>query len=227
MKLLGTIGAVAGTGLLGITAEFSDAAVVIYDNSAGEFEWKLSERMVDGSTGALGTFLDITQPPSQSTEQRSGSFGRWFRWNSSGSEPAQSFIEGYQNNDAEQVPTIKQTLIWDGMTIKPITIRQYAEGESTSPSHGWEWQGVYFYHLPFTPSFEGGTPAIDTLAFLGARVKKNGKYHYGWILFQDYTTAIAWAYETIPDTMITVPAPFSAGVCGFLFVASRRRRLPA
>lgn len=224
MRSSGIIGAISGAGLLGIAAGVSEAAVVVYDNSGGEFEWKLGVKFPNGDVDSLGTFLDITQPPSQSTEQRPGSFGKWFRWNHSSSEPARSVIQGVQSNDAEQVPTIKQTLIWNGMTIKPITIRQYAAGESTSPSHGWEWGATYFYHLPFTPSFEGGTPAIDTLSYLGARVKKNGKYHYGWILFQDYSTPIAWAYETTPDTMITIPAPFLAGVCGLLLLACHRRR---
>ncbi|MCG3122079.1 MAG: hypothetical protein GIKADHBN_00456 [Phycisphaerales bacterium] len=213
-------------GVCGVAAAASQtgAAVVVFDNSAGVFEWKLSVRLADGQTASLGTFLDITQPATQSGEFKPGAFGQWFRWNSTGSEPALRFFEGAQHNDSEQLPTIKQTLLWNGMTIKPYTIRQYEAGESTSPDHLWEWQGTYFFHLPFNSSLSEGTPAIDTLAYLGARVKKNGKYHYGWILFQDYTTPIAWAYETTPDTMITVPAPVASIVVGMPLLIGRRRR---
>jgi hypothetical protein len=223
-----TLGAIVPLAALASACPSTHAEVVTFDNSAGVFQWKLSVQLADGSTASEGTYLDITQPPTQSGAWKQGSFGQWFRWNSTSSEPAVRFIEGARNDfDFEQISTEIKTIQWNNKTIFAIAPRQYQPGESTSTTDTWETQGKYFYHLPFTSDFSKGTPAIEPLAYLGVRIKAaTNKYNYGWILFKDYTTPLAWAYETIPNKMIEipVPAPGAASVLLIGVVATARRR---
>ncbi len=180
--------------------------VVTYDNSAGTFFWQLSIRDVDG-TPYPGTFLDITQPPTQSGEQRPGSLGKWYRPNQASDEPAlrqlicESGVQVAKTTDYKFISWEDQVFV-----VKPI--RDYTAGETVATSDNWVVGETYFYHLPFSYSLEEGTSAIGDPAYLGVRVKMaDNQWHYGWIYFTQYAWPTMWAYETEANVPIQIPVP--------------------
>ncbi|HLO39472.1 MAG TPA: hypothetical protein VK176_00505 [Phycisphaerales bacterium] len=110
-----------------------------------------------------------------------------------------------------------------------MPIREYQSSEFVSGDGKWfTWAG-YYYSLPFSFGMTGGLPWIDDLTYFGVRIKNaDNTYTYGWVLFEDYSKPLMWAYETTPNTpiQIPVPAPASLGVmlgCAGLATCTRHR----
>ncbi len=217
-----------GMVLVAAAGTLAGGSVVVYDNSDGTFFWKLSIRDVDG-TPYPGTFLDITQPATQSGEQRPGTMGKWYKPNGASDEPAVRDLIGEAG--VETAKTTKEvTIDWNGFHfVGQHPTRDYAPGESVTASDNWNKASRYFYHLPFSYSLEEGTPAIGDPAYLGVRVKMaDNQWHYGWIYFTEYQWPSKWAYETDANVPIQVPVPgpsvaLFASVVG-LSLSSRRHR---
>jgi hypothetical protein len=203
------------------------AAVVVHDNRDGTFKWVISIDLF-GADDIKGTFLDITQPPSQSGAEMSHTFGQWYVPNQTSSEPGFQIISGVSNSIAQAAKTTDFVLIeWNGTSALQKPLREYFFNEAVSASDNWQGIGVYFYYLPGYDDFNHGTSAISNLAYLGVRTKINNKFHYGWILLEDYTNPVMWAYETIPETPIQIPVPAPPGVLALVCAAlihSRRQR---
>lgn len=225
MKRDGIFGVIAGAGLLGFAVQAADAVVVIHDNADQTFFWKLSIRDVDG-TPYPGTFLDITKAASEQTgEQRPGTIGKWFRPNQSSSSPGlrmfigESGLQTAQTTDSVLIP-------WKEHWFNVHPTRDYAPGESVAASDKWSVDSIYFWHLPWSMSFEVGSPGIGDPAYLGVRVKMaDNQWHYGWIYFTEYQWPLAWAYETEPNVPIQIPVPGpSVGICFVLSSLSLRFR---
>lgn len=198
------IGAVLGAALCLQTAS---AAVVVYDNSAGTFGWQIGLRDL-GGVYRYGTYLDITQPPTQSGERRPGTITKWYYGNSSSSEPAICYLDCEGDNivTAETSDLVK--IIWREEVFNVYTTREYSVGESVQGLDNWRDQSSYYWHLPFSSDLTTGAPAISANSYLGVSVKMaDNQWHYGWIHFVDYKTPIAWAYETAPNVPIQIPVP--------------------
>ncbi|MCC6427018.1 MAG: hypothetical protein IT435_09385 [Phycisphaerales bacterium] len=207
-RILGTsVGLSAiGAALLAAASGPSWGSVVVYDNSAGTFWWYSGVRPL-GDPETPGSFLDITQPATQSGERRTGTMGKWFYPNNSSSSPGLRVLDGEREVQTARTTEIKH-LFWKDHYIHVKPTRDYLEGELVASSDNWDGQSTYFWHLPWDATFDVGTPGIGTDAYLGVRVKMaDNQWHYGWIHYLDYMTPIAWAYETEPNTPIQIPVP--------------------
>jgi hypothetical protein len=205
----------------------ADAAVVVHDNRDGTFQWVVSFSLVGGEI-IKGNFLDITKPSDQDGNEKPTSFAQWFAPNQTSSEPGFHLISGVSSSFSNTSQTVDFVLIeWNGTTALQKPLREYSLGQSIAATDNWQGVGVYFYYLPFSDDFDSGTSAISRLAYFGVRTKINNKFHYGWVLLENYTTPIMWAYETVPETPIQIPVPAPSvvvvgGVLG-LTMSSRRR----
>lgn len=190
----------------------AQASVVMHDNSSGQFTWQSGISQMEGEWP--GTFLDITQPASQSGARKNGAFGKWWNPNIALHDPAFRYMTGEPGAEVAQL-TDPKLFDWNGGTNNFIgyTLREYFTAEHVQSEARWRANAIYFVHLPNSMSLSGGTPCISDLAYVGVRTKIAGQWHYGWILFADYDTPLAWAYETEANTPIAIPVPTpSAGL---------------
>ncbi len=205
------MGMLAGmTCLAGLCRETS-GAVVVYDNTDGTFGWEIGVRGLDGSVYP-GTFLDITQPPTQTGEQRAGTLGKWYYPNFASDEPALRRLIGEDGVESARTTDVV-SLYWNDhhyLHVRPT--RDYSSGEAINAGDNWNGGSTYFYHVPNSSDLGKGTPAISDHAYLGVRVKMTDQqWHYGWILLIDYKTPVMWAYETEPNVPVQIPVPSPAG----------------
>lgn len=221
----GRMGMAAGIALLSGMCAAAAGSVVVYDNSDGTFGWEIGVHDLDGSLYP-GTFLDITQPPTQSGDQRPGAFGKWYYPNFASDEPAIRRLIGESGAEAAKTTDVV-SLYWNDHYVHVRPTRDYAPGETVSVSDNWSTSSTYFYHLPFSSDLSQGTPAIGDHAYLGVRVKMtDAQWHYGWILFIDFKTPVMWAYETEPNVpvQIPVPGPSAAGLVIVVGLGLRSRQ---
>jgi hypothetical protein len=213
-------------GMITLASTAANAAVIVHDNADETFQWKRSVHIF-GSEDIIGTFLDITQPPTQSGTLVSGSFGRWYYPNITGSEPGLSrIISTGSSETARTTGSIK--LYWNNQDIFVTPTREYTPSELVISDANWRSASTYFYHNPFSDDFVNGAPAISSLAYVGVRIIESEGYRYGWILLEDYTKPVMWAYETQIGVPIQIPVPGPGVASGVLFalmsaVAPRRR----
>jgi hypothetical protein len=222
---IGSLGSAMLAGAIGLTAtaDIARAEVVVFDNTAGTFNWKVS--ISDLFEVDYGSFLDITQPPTQSGERKSGSFGRWLGLNVSGGDPTVRDIVAVGDSEVADIG-YQIEVDWNGMTLGTHSIREYDAGEYVDSSAAWRFGCQYFLHLPFSTDLNTGTPLISTLAYLGVKRVVGNQINYGWILLKDYTKPVIWAYETEPNTPIQIPVPTPAGLAvgGIVGVFASLRR---
>ncbi len=215
--------------MLGVTVLVysSKAAVVIHDNRDGTFEWTPTVYLGD-SNPIYGTFLDIRKPPSQSGETGAGTIHKWFSYGHTGSSPGIWDIRGVQGAETTHANEWKDQF-WNGSWHSTVPIREYQSNVSVSADGKWfTWAG-YYYSLPHSFGMEGGLPWIADLAYFGVRIKNaNNTYNYGWVLFEDWSKPLMWAYETTPNTPIQIPIP-TPGAAGLVLIGTawtcRRRRV--
>ncbi len=194
---------------LGLMAGGASAAVVTYDNHDGTFQWTRTIKLLGGDP-LYGTYLDIRKPPTQSGERLPGTFGSWFRLNSSTSEPGSFDIVGDATTEMAQsdVPKLYE---WKDELFLFKAAREYGPNETVDGDDTWRLSVPHYWSLPFNFGFEGGTPLIAPLTYLGVRIKSAANtYNYGWILFENWSDPVAWAYETTPNTPIQIPVPAPA-----------------
>jgi hypothetical protein len=82
--------------------------------------------------------------------------------------------------------------------------RLFIIGETVGPSDYWSTLGAFAWTDSFTGTV-GKNPATTT--YFGLKFKIGTATHYGWVKFtEDATTQslLKWAYESIPDTAITI-----------------------
>ncbi len=216
--------AVLTTALL---APVSPASVVVHDNSGGVFQWKLSYNL-SGTDDIIGTFLDITKPATQNGVRSPGTFGQWYEPNVSSSEPAIRYIQSEGTNRVAET-TLPVQIDWKDDVFFVRTLREYFGGEQVDGSANWKSYALYFFHLPNTENLSKGTAAISNDAYFGVQVSVDGQLHHGWIRFVNYTTPVAWAYETQPDTPVQIPVPPPTSGANMLILcmglSTRRRRI--
>jgi hypothetical protein len=201
--LIGTLGAIG----VAVFAGSAGAEVVIHDNRDGTFKWERTIKFVAGDP-VYGTFLDIRKPPTQSGERLPGTLGSWFRFNNSGSTPGRYQIEGYDQDVRVAIEDTEKKFTWNGQSLSLQPLRAYAAGEMILPNHLWPSTAMHYLSLPFIYDFQGGTPLIPDLAYFGVRVKTGtNQYNYGWVLFENWTNPLIWAYETEINKPIQVPIP--------------------
>jgi hypothetical protein len=205
----------------------SHAAVVIHDNRDGTFEWTPTVYLGD-SNPIYGTFLDIRKPPSQSGEAGAGTIHKWFSYGHTGSSPGIWQMRGENGAEITQTTDWKD-LYWNGSWHSSKPLREYQVEEPVSADDQWSTWAKYYYSLPHSFGMEGGLPWIADLAYFGVRIKNaNNTYTYGWVLFEDWSKPLMWAYETTPNTPIQIPIP-TPGALGFGLActvwAGRRRRV--
>lgn len=213
MKLQWILRAVIGS-LLMIAVPASNAAVVVYDNRDGVFNWAVSVN-APGVEPRYGAFLDITQPPTQSGERLPGTFGRWLSKNGSSSDPTIRRIAG---EGESRVARLDHEIVieWNNIELSVLPLREYMPGETIGTEASWYFFGSYYYHLPFSELFSNGTPLVSELAYVGVKRVVDGQVNFGWILLQDYTKPVMWAYETEPGVPIQVPIPSAPAAVMFL-----------
>ncbi len=212
---------------LGLMAGGASAAVVTYDNHDGTFQWTRTIKLLSGDP-QYGTFLDIRKPPTQSGERLPGTLGSWYRLNFTTSSPGEFTIEGVSAAAIAQadVPKLYE---WNGEVFSYKAAREYGPKEAVDGDDAWRFTVSHYWSLPFDFGFEGGTPLIAPSSYLGVRIETSANvYNYGWILFENWTDPVAWAYETVPNTPIAIPVPGPGSAVTLLstitIVGSRRRR---
>ncbi|MCC6428534.1 MAG: hypothetical protein IT435_17160 [Phycisphaerales bacterium] len=202
------------------------AAVVTHDNRDGTFKWTRTLHLV-GEDPIYGTYLDIRLPPTQNGERLAGTLGSWLSPGITGSSPGIFQLVGESNASVSLYDGYK-TYEWNGDTITTVPIMEYQPGAFVVSSDKWNQLGMHYFALPFTYEMDGGTPLIAPLAYLGVRIKTGpSSYNYRWILFEDWTNPLMWAYETTPNTPIQIPIPAPAAwlmFAGLAHAAIRHRR---
>ncbi|MCK6477295.1 MAG: hypothetical protein L6Q35_10735 [Phycisphaerales bacterium] len=207
----------------------SHGSVVVFDNSDNQFFWEIGIKPI-GAAEIPGTFLDITQPPSQSGERRPGTLGKWYRPNESSDSAAVRYLIG--ELDVQTARTTDLVKIKWSDDFPPYHVwatRDYLPGEHVGEDARWDTESPYFFHEPFSSSLDEGASAVGDPAYLGVRVKMaDNQWHYGWIYFTEYKWPAMWAYETEPNTPIQVPVPGPSigmsAMVGVFGLCSRRNR---
>jgi hypothetical protein len=95
---------------------------------------------------------------------------------------------------------------------------------------GAPWREFGLIYHPDAPSPHTWLP--DEPTYLGIQFPMGGETHYGWIYVDKFIgeggehclDALAWAYETTPDTPIVTPEPGSLALLVFGAAMFRRRR---
>ncbi|MCC6426205.1 MAG: hypothetical protein IT435_05235 [Phycisphaerales bacterium] len=202
----------------------AQAAVVIHDNRDGTFKWDRTIYLGDGNP-LYGTYLDIRKPPSQNGEAASGTLLNWFSFGYTGSSPGLYDIRGEGGPELAWNEEFI-TYILDGETRSTIPLNEFASGELVDSTYDWRVYGLHYVTLPFSFDMNGGAPLIAPLAYLGVRIKTGPtSYNYGWILYENWTNPLMWAYETTPNTPIQIPIPAPATLAPmFTLLCLRRRR---
>ncbi|GMV24792.1 MAG: hypothetical protein AMXMBFR58_08230 [Phycisphaerae bacterium] len=210
-----------------VLAGVARAEVVVHDNRDGTFQWTRTVYLGDGNP-MYGAYLDIRQSPLQSGDAGSGKLLNWFSYGYTGSSPGLFLLVGESGAEVAWHDGFKE-YTWNGETVSTIPLREYEDTEFVASNSTWDHWGMHFWALPFSFDFAGGTPLIEPLAYLGVRIKTGvNSYNYGWILFEDWTNPIMWAYETTPNTPIQIsvptPGPFTLASAASCVVLAGRRR---
>lgn len=225
MKLAATLGAFIP---LAIGASAS-AAVVSFQNQGGAFDWRC---VLDGNP-AQATWLDITQPATQTGESSARSF---FLQRFTG------FTTPHFNEDrivgvtADARIARRSTSI--ALTDEEGIVNSFAFARSFAPGSE-VGAGLNFHqsaHVAVTNFYT--EPFIERLlptGFVGVSVNLADGVHYGFIelapvespfgIFIEYDV-VSWGYETQVGVGIVIPAPacgLVAGGLGLCGLARRRR----
>ena len=198
--------------------------VVIFDNRGGEFEWRST---CDPSicTPDRGTYLDVTQPSSQSGESSDVTFPLWYyiagatpHWEIHGlgafmGPPGEVRIAADDEPTALPSDAGGEEDFYFARELGPGDI---VDGGLNMRSFAYLW--VY---NPGGPSPEV-MEVIDRPSYIGVSFVMNSQRHYGWILIDSPDNfylagnfeALMWAYETVPDTPITIPGSCPADFNG-------------
>lgn len=212
-----------------IAASAASGSVVRFQNTGGQFDWRFT---VDGDS-THATWLDITQPASQSGFEDTASFGlRRFT----------GFSTPHFNEDRIYGVTSEARIVRrdaaifledeEGIDNAFGFARSFAPGADIGPGMNFQQTAhIAVTNFYTTPMIERTLPT----GYVGVSVLQSDGVHYGWIrlaavenpggVYIDYDL-VSWAYETLPGVAIAVPAP-NAGLalvglslCGL----ARRRR---
>lgn len=230
--------------LIGILACASaTAAPVVHDNSSATFVWT-----GNGSIGIPGGLFDPTLPPNQQQSEAFGPRQLATVVNLGGGGSGVVFADGITTASSIRLARNLTTTIVNGPDVGQQTLFRHATvfsvGAQVGPASNFEAINTFVPTGYFNVRL-GQDNFLGQRAFVGFRVILNdGLFHYGWIEL-DYRESpvaigppplstrfmyqpISWAYETEPNTPITVvPGPMGAGVCVAAAVFALRRRRAA
>jgi len=223
----------ASVALVAGTASAAHASIQYFNNAGGAFVWESSTFF---SEFIPGTFLDITQPPSQSGAQTPFSiqsfseplfFSRQFVTTTLVADDASriSFARG-PHQIMHPLPDIA------GECDPAVALASGVMIDGDVPGAAWsDYADVNFRADMIDQSLIGGR------SFVGVKLHMADGVHFGWIDLQDngYNAnpsfvPLAWAYETTPDTPLpagVVPAPGTLSLLALTaapLLARRRRR---
>jgi len=226
MNLVATLGAFVPFAL----ASSAPAAVVSFQNHNSAFDWRC---VVDGNA-SQATWLDITQPATQSGASSAHAFYM---------QRFTGFSTPHFNEDrivgvtADARIARRPTSI--ALTDEEGIINSFAFARSFAPGSE-VGAGLSFHqsaHVAVTNFYT--QPLIERLlptGFVGVSVLLDDGLHYGWIelaavenpggIYIEYDV-VSWGYETQAGVGIVIPAPASGLVAGGLGLCglARRRRM--
>jgi len=189
---------------------------IIFDNRDGEFDWNYT---CDPSVCIPdpGTYLDITQTPSQSGESSEFTFQLY--WDTSPATPHWD-IRGLgqwllNQPDEQRIATDDEPtlLLGDGGTVEEFYFaRELGPGDIVDGELNMRIFAYLWAYNPGNPTPEV-TEVIDRPSYIGVSLIRNSQLHYGWILVDSpdkfYLAGnfepLLWAFETTPDTPIAIP----------------------
>jgi uncharacterized protein (TIGR03382 family) len=207
---------------LAASTHHAAADLVIHDNRDGAFVWVPEYKF--GGDIYPGNFLDIRASASAQTGQENdASLQIRFNAGLASDEPSNRSIRSSSDSAISRALT-ESEYHWKDFTYLLRGARQYAMNESVGILEDWRSTALIYLHLPGDDSFDGGTPLIDPLAFVGVRIIEPDGLHYGWVLLNNYEQPLMWAYETTPYTPAFIPTPASAPLLASALLALRRRR---
>lgn len=219
MQRMIRIGTVIGASLLG-AAGSANAGMIVFDNSAGVFVW---EQFVQAFMSPLvpGKYLDITRAANDQPDQPVTSAFHIFT----------QMPSGNQNSGSSRLRPSGGAGTGASRTELILGVHNAVDelsGGTVGPGDTFTTNGTLaYYSAPLDPT-PGGI-FFNENAYMGVQFTMNGNTHYGWIRVEYPSTAtwkaVAWGYETTPNTAAVVPAPgvAVAGVAG-LALGFRRRR---
>ena len=188
--------------------------VVIFDNRDGEFGWH-STCDPKICTPDTGTYLDVTQPPSQSGDSNEITFSLFFEvafgtphWDTFTIRRASGSPLGVIQTAADDAATV--LLDETGTPTDFDFARELGPGGVVDSGLNFVNYAFLFasnaYTLP--PTME----EIETPRYIGVSIISDSQLHYGWILLDTFGNdyypdfePLLWAYETDPETPITIP----------------------
>ncbi len=183
---------------------------IIFDNRNGEFEWSYFCYCKPPS----GTFVDVTQSPSQSGESSDTNFGLLYlpevatpHWVTRWLTNADDFPPDMIQVAADDVATV--LVDETGIPTDFYFARELGPGDIVDGGMNMRHSGALWVFNPGGP-FPEVLEMIDTPTFIGVSFIRNAQLHYGWILVDTITFEInfeplMWAYESTPDTPIVIP----------------------
>ncbi len=203
-----------------LSTSVSAAQVVSYDNSGADFVWVPWLTFSDGFVVLDERALDITLSP---TDNQAGSASAERAVTCSYNFPITS-SEVLLDVASRQFPGGLAQVVTDGPVStgfdSGFLAKTYAPGDTIGPSEAFMNSAVTTRH-----PIGGPEPLIGATATIGVRVPADasaGTFHYGYVVLEwqedlvlinnkgttstlDLYQPIAWAYESTPETPITVP----------------------
>jgi hypothetical protein len=202
------------------------ASVIAFDNSGAVFQWRPS-----GFAGVPGNGLD---PSLAADHQASAVVSRSLGYSYgfiAGSDMAvpESIFGGLDISIARNTIPVIVHNGFEEFDFFPATT--FAAGQPVGSAANWQSSA----NAAWNSFFAGRNRLLGQEAFVGFRINLADGSHYGFIDLNwqqappDFGSMmmyqpLAWAYESVPNTPITVPAPaFAAAiVCGAWLMGRRR-----
>lgn len=204
----------------------ASSAVIVFDNSAGEFVWN---RAWDGYPPPAPNYLDPTQPPSQPGVPTGRGIRLWYY----GPDSSQETVAlPFGPESGIRIATDEPYEFWPGGTFYSTVIEAastFGPGDVIDAGLSWSSRAHFLWH-----TYGGMHPLLGDDAYIGVRFELDSQHHYGWIHLRwddppGYGTPgynpVAWAYETEADTPIGIipePASLALMALALAFLPNRR-----
>lgn len=200
----------------------ASGSLVTFNNASLSYRWAMH---VPSFT--VGNYLDITQGPSQSGASNSWGL-RWeeFPLTTSSSITSMDLVGNADVRVAQSAEIRHVQINSNAQDYQPA--KAFANGQVIGPGEDWQQFTTMGAH-GFSPHWW----FLDEGATLGVKLNIGGQTHFGFLTVAKVTDLaqqnweyqpIAWGYESLANTPVTVPTPGTIALAGAAAIAGFSRR---